>query len=167
MRGQGLAARGPASMHTRHTRNAPFLPQPHTLSLSPSLSLSHAHGLSLPTPSLSLTLHTPPQVNYWLGGLIEVKSNDLYRMKGVLAIKDFDKRFVFQAREKAEPAAQTCWGCGAGPGTGLALAGRRGLGRGGPWAWRGQVAGQRRPTAMGERLGQRTRGCRVCMRLAG
>ncbi|EFN50618.1 hypothetical protein CHLNCDRAFT_28926, partial [Chlorella variabilis] len=33
------------------------------------------------------------QVNYWLGGLIEVKSNDLYRMKGVLAIKDFDKRF--------------------------------------------------------------------------
>ncbi|KAL4855563.1 COBW domain-containing protein 2 [Chlorella vulgaris] len=35
-------------------------------------------------------------VNYWLGGLIEVQSNDLYRMKGVLAIKDFDKRFVFQ-----------------------------------------------------------------------
>ncbi|EFN52681.1 hypothetical protein CHLNCDRAFT_138656 [Chlorella variabilis] len=33
------------------------------------------------------------KVNYWLGGLIEVKSNDLYRMKGVLAIKDFDKRF--------------------------------------------------------------------------
>lgn len=38
------------------------------------------------------------QVNYWLGGLIEVQSNDLYRMKGVLAIKDFDKRFVFQVR---------------------------------------------------------------------
>ncbi len=28
--------------------------------------------------------------------MIEVKSNDLYRMKGVLSIKDFDKRFVFQ-----------------------------------------------------------------------
>lgn len=36
------------------------------------------------------------QVNYWLGGLMEVKSNDLYRMKGVLAIKDFPARFVFQ-----------------------------------------------------------------------
>ena len=35
-------------------------------------------------------------MNYWLGGLMEVKSNDLYRMKGVLAIKDFDRRFVFQ-----------------------------------------------------------------------
>ena len=30
----------------------------------------------------------PPQVNYWLGGLMEVKSNDLYRMKGVLAIQE-------------------------------------------------------------------------------
>ena len=27
---------------------------------------------------------------------MEVKSNDLYRMKGVLAIKDFPARFVFQ-----------------------------------------------------------------------
>ncbi|KAL4420551.1 hypothetical protein ABPG75_010207 [Micractinium tetrahymenae] len=36
------------------------------------------------------------KVNYWLGGLMEVKSNDLYRMKGVLAIQDFPARFVFQ-----------------------------------------------------------------------
>ena len=36
------------------------------------------------------------KVNYWLGGLIEVKSNDLYRFKGVLAIDGFDRRFVFQ-----------------------------------------------------------------------
>lgn len=36
------------------------------------------------------------QVNYWLGGLLEIKSNDLYRMKGVLAIESFDRRFVFQ-----------------------------------------------------------------------
>lgn len=41
-------------------------------------------------------LPAPVQVNYWLGGLMEVKSNDLYRMKGVLAIKDFPARFVFQ-----------------------------------------------------------------------
>jgi hypothetical protein len=29
---------------------------------------------------------------------VEVKSGDLFRMKGVLAIKDFERRFVFQAR---------------------------------------------------------------------
>ena len=29
---------------------------------------------------------------------MEVKSADLYRMKGVLAIKDFERRFVFQVR---------------------------------------------------------------------
>lgn len=51
--------------------------------------------------SLQLSDPCPPcwtalQVNYWLGGLMEVKSNDLYRMKGVLAIKDFPARFVFQ-----------------------------------------------------------------------
>lgn len=38
------------------------------------------------------------QVNYWLQTLIDVKSNDLYRMKGVLAIEGFDRRFVFQVR---------------------------------------------------------------------
>jgi len=36
------------------------------------------------------------QVNYWLGGLLEIKSNDMYRMKGVLSIDGFDRRFVFQ-----------------------------------------------------------------------
>lgn len=36
------------------------------------------------------------KVNYWLGGMIEVKSNDLYRMKGVLSIEGLEKRFVFQ-----------------------------------------------------------------------
>ncbi len=58
--------------------------------------------------SLSPDLSSPraPQVNYWLGGLIEVKSNDLYRMKGVLAIKDFDKRFVFQARYRLSCASK-------------------------------------------------------------
>lgn len=36
------------------------------------------------------------QVNVWLGGLIELRAEDLYRMKGVLAIDGFDRRFVFQ-----------------------------------------------------------------------
>ena len=55
----------------------------------------------------------PLQVNYWLGGLVEVKSADLYRMKGVLAIKDFERRFVFQVRVWCG-----VWGVGCGCGCG-------------------------------------------------
>jgi G3E family GTPase len=36
------------------------------------------------------------QVNEWLGALLAVRAEDLYRFKGVLAIKDFPKRYVFQ-----------------------------------------------------------------------
>ena len=58
--------------------------------LNPCLLTPACPPARLPRPPARL------QVNYWLGGLMEVKSNDLYRMKGVLAIKDFDRRFVFQ-----------------------------------------------------------------------
>lgn len=40
------------------------------------------------------------QVNFWLGALVEMRSDDLYRMKGVLAVKGFDRRFVCQARRR-------------------------------------------------------------------
>ena len=36
------------------------------------------------------------QVNYWLGALIQDRGDDLYRMKGVIAIRDFPETFVFQ-----------------------------------------------------------------------
>ncbi|KFM26432.1 COBW domain-containing protein 1 [Auxenochlorella protothecoides] len=35
-------------------------------------------------------------INFWLGALVEMRSEDLYRMKGVLAIQGFDRRFVCQ-----------------------------------------------------------------------
>ncbi|GMH35322.1 hypothetical protein BSKO_03190 [Bryopsis sp. KO-2023] len=35
-------------------------------------------------------------LNYLLGFLVQTRGEDLYRMKGVLAIKDQDRRFVFQ-----------------------------------------------------------------------
>ncbi|PRW21134.1 putative GTP-binding -like isoform A [Chlorella sorokiniana] len=65
---------------------------------------SHSHGHSHQhhddaVSSVSISIEGDmdlDKVNYWLGGLMEVKSNDLYRMKGVLAIKDFPARFVFQ-----------------------------------------------------------------------
>jgi G3E family GTPase len=57
----------------------------------------HHHGDDVSSVSITLKGNMNlDKVNYWLGGLIEVKSNDLYRMKGVLAIHDFDRRFVFQ-----------------------------------------------------------------------
>ncbi|GBG65451.1 hypothetical protein CBR_g51046 [Chara braunii] len=36
------------------------------------------------------------KINDWLGDLLQERSEDLYRMKGVLAIKGADERFVFQ-----------------------------------------------------------------------
>ncbi|KAL6774173.1 hypothetical protein ACKKBG_A24030 [Auxenochlorella protothecoides x Auxenochlorella symbiontica] len=36
------------------------------------------------------------KINFWLGALVEMRSEDLYRMKGVLAIQGFDRRFVCQ-----------------------------------------------------------------------
>eukprot|EP00850_Spirogloea_muscicola_P019882 SM000201S05938 [mRNA] locus=s201:122037:125201:- [translate_table: standard] len=36
------------------------------------------------------------KINEWLGDLLQEKSEDLYRMKGVLAIEGSDERFVFQ-----------------------------------------------------------------------
>jgi G3E family GTPase len=57
----------------------------------------HHHGDDVSSVSITLKGNMNlDKVNYWLGGLIEVKSNDIYRMKGVLAIQDFDRRFVFQ-----------------------------------------------------------------------
>ena len=35
-------------------------------------------------------------MNFWLGSLISERGDDLYRMKGVIAIRDFPDTFVFQ-----------------------------------------------------------------------
>lgn len=57
----------------------------------------HHHGDDVSSVSIELKGDMNlDKVNYWLGGLIEVKSNDLYRYKGVLAIQDFERRFVYQ-----------------------------------------------------------------------
>jgi len=37
------------------------------------------------------------QVNAWVGELLQAKGKDIYRMKGVLALKDTPTKFVFQA----------------------------------------------------------------------
>jgi G3E family GTPase len=57
----------------------------------------HHHGDDVSSVAIELKGNMNlDKVNYWLGGLIEVKSNDLYRYKGVLAIQDFERRFVYQ-----------------------------------------------------------------------
>lgn len=38
------------------------------------------------------------KVNYWLGALVQMRGEDIYRMKGILAIRDYPERFVFQVR---------------------------------------------------------------------
>lgn len=36
------------------------------------------------------------QANFWLGTLLMDRSEDIYRMKGLLSIEGMDERFVFQ-----------------------------------------------------------------------
>jgi len=36
------------------------------------------------------------KVNTWLGLMLEVRGDDLYRLKGILAIHGCEERFVFQ-----------------------------------------------------------------------
>lgn len=46
-------------------------------------------------------------VNMWLGALLDVRSEDLYRMKGILSVEGFPERYVFQgvhALFSGEPA---------------------------------------------------------------
>lgn len=38
------------------------------------------------------------QANIWLGTLLLDRSEDIYRMKGLLSVKGMDERFVFQVR---------------------------------------------------------------------
>jgi G3E family GTPase len=38
------------------------------------------------------------QLNFTLGALLQSRGEDLYRMKGILAIRDLPERYVFQVR---------------------------------------------------------------------
>jgi G3E family GTPase len=38
------------------------------------------------------------KLNLWLGALLEMRGEDIYRMKGILHIKHNKERFVFQVR---------------------------------------------------------------------
>ena len=35
-------------------------------------------------------------VNMWLGALLDVRAEDVYRMKGILSVEGFRERYVFQ-----------------------------------------------------------------------
>lgn len=69
----------------------------------------HGHGHSQPdhpprshTDGVSTVAITLPGeldlelVNMWLGALVDVRAEDLYRFKGVLAVRGFPARYVFQ-----------------------------------------------------------------------
>lgn len=40
------------------------------------------------------------QANMWLGTLLLDRSDDIYRMKGLLSVQGMDERFVFQVSER-------------------------------------------------------------------
>lgn len=37
------------------------------------------------------------KVNWMLGAIVDARPDDIYRMKGILAIKGCEQRFVYQA----------------------------------------------------------------------
>lgn len=39
------------------------------------------------------------QANIWLGTLLMERSEDIYRMKGLLSVEGMKERFVFQVKE--------------------------------------------------------------------
>jgi len=92
---------GPGCTHSSHNHSHDHSHEAHSHSHDHSGGHSHEHDHvhDDSVTSVSLTVDGDldlDQVNYWLGGLLEIKSNDMYRMKGVLAIDGFDRRFVFQ-----------------------------------------------------------------------
>lgn len=90
---------GPGCTHESHSHSHDSHGHSHSHSHDHDHHHHHDHKHDDAVHSVSFTLDGDldlDKVNYWLGGLIELKSNDLYRMKGVLAIDTFDKRFVFQ-----------------------------------------------------------------------
>lgn len=47
-----------------------------------------------------MTIHSFSQANIWLGTLLLERSEDIYRMKGLLSVQGMDERFVFQVSVK-------------------------------------------------------------------
>ena len=47
-------------------------------------------------------MRTMLQVNRWLGGLLGLHGDDIYRMKGILSVRGDDRRFVFQVISRAK-----------------------------------------------------------------
>lgn len=95
-----LALRVVTSEHTSPlpttTANLPTLP---------TFTIPHHH-----TTTTLLSPQSPPpphhaQVNYSLGFLLETRAEDIYRMKGILAIAGSEYRFVYQVGFR---------GCGVG-----------------------------------------------------
>jgi G3E family GTPase len=44
-----------------------------------------------------------PQADMWLGNLLLERSDDIYRMKGLLSVSGMPQRFVFQVYVKLSP----------------------------------------------------------------
>lgn len=85
---------GPGCTHESHSHNHDHNDHSHG---SHSHAHDHVHDDSVTSVSLTIDGDLDlDSVNYWLGGLMELRSEDLYRMKGVLAIDGFENRFVFQ-----------------------------------------------------------------------
>ncbi|CAH8353888.1 unnamed protein product [Eruca vesicaria subsp. sativa] len=74
---------------------------------------SHDHTHDPGVSSVSLVCEGDldlQKANMWLGALLYQRSEDIYRMKGILAVQDMDERFVFQGvHEIFEGSPERLW----------------------------------------------------------
>lgn len=61
-----------------------------------SLNGNFLFGLDNTEKGLSAELCIICQANMWLGTLLMERSDDIYRMKGLLSVEGMEERFVFQ-----------------------------------------------------------------------
>ncbi|KAF8054738.1 hypothetical protein N665_1318s0008 [Sinapis alba] len=75
---------------------------------------SHDHTHDPGVSSVSLVCEGDldlEKANMWLGALLYQRSEDIYRMKGILSVQDMDERFVFQGvHEIFEGSPDRLWG---------------------------------------------------------
>lgn len=71
----------------------------------------HDHGHSIASVSVSFDGEVDlDKINDWMGMFIMQRGEEIYRMKGILAIKDWEEKFIFQAvHMQFEGVAGKCW----------------------------------------------------------
>jgi len=83
--------------HCEHDHDHEHAHEPKTLSLGVAEEPDHVHDSSVTSVGITLSGDLDAKkLNQWMSKLLQEKGPDIFRMKGVLSIKNEPNRFVFQ-----------------------------------------------------------------------